>query len=325
MNKVKMFLLALIICVLVSVPVFAQDWNFAIGTSTLGGSYYIMAVPWAKIINDYVPNARASVQATGGPAEDIQLMEKGEMGLSYVSDITGYEGWNGVGWADGKKYREMRTLFALYSSYYQIVVLDKSPIKTIRDLEGKKVHYSSPGATPNIATKYTLEVLGIKPGRIVHTGTVKAKELFIDGMIDDLCVAMGLPTSHIIDLQSAHKLRFIDIPKEDQEKVIERYPYFCKGVVPANTYENQPKDVNTFRFWNYGMADKDLPEDLVYNIVKAVFENKAEFVATHTQMGEQLSADNIKYAVFPLHPGAVRYYKEIGIDIPEELLPPEMK
>ena len=324
MNKVKIFLLGLIVCVLLSVPVFAQSWNFSIGTSTIGGSYYIFGSPWAKVISDCVPNATASVQATNGPAENVQLMETGQLQLAYVSAAAGYEGWNGTGWTNGKKYQEMRTLFTTYNSYYELVVLDNSPIKTYRDLEGKKVFFGMPGATPDIAARYICEVLGIKPAQEIAMQTGDAINLLIDGRIDTVAGVYGLPSAMFLDLQSNHKIRFIDMSKEDQEKVCEAYPYFSKGAIPANTYNNQPKDVNTFVFWNYAIGDKDLPEDLVYNIVKAVFENKAEFEAAHTT-GKDLFADNIKYAVIPLHPGAVKYYREIGIDIPEELLPPEMK
>lgn len=89
---------------LVAVPTLAAaPWNFSIGTSTLGGSFYIMGAPFAKVITEKVPNVIATVQATNGPSANIQLMERGEMKLAYVSSAAAYEGWNGLSWAKGVK------------------------------------------------------------------------------------------------------------------------------------------------------------------------------------------------------------------------------
>ncbi|HHX26896.1 MAG TPA: TAXI family TRAP transporter solute-binding subunit [Firmicutes bacterium] len=325
MKSLRILWVAVLAVILVCPAVMsAQTWNFAIGTSTLGGTYYIFGTPWAKVITDKVPNAIATVQSTNGPSANIQLMEKGELKLAYASAPAAYEGWTGTGWAKGRKYQRQRSLFTTYSSYFEIVTLSKSPIKTIRDLEGKRVHMSMPGGTPDIAMRYSLETLGIKPKEEVYMQTGNAADLLKDGRLDVVIAVMGLPTSFILDLQSTHDIRLVDIDPEDQTTVAEKYPYFAKGTIPKNTYKNQSTDINSFVFWNYAIGDKDLPEELVYNMVKAVFENKAEFEAAHSS-GKELAPENIVYSVVPLHPGALRYYREIGIEIPDALIPPEAK
>lgn len=298
----------------------AQDWNFAIGTSTIGGTYYIFGSPFAKIITEKVPNAIASVQATGGPANNIQLIEKGEMQIAYTSSAAAYEGWTGTGWAEGKKYTESRAIFPTYSSYFEMVTLNKSPIKNIRDLEGKIVHTSVPGGTPDIAIHKCFEVLGIKPKQEVPVKPGDAADLLRDGRVDVWIAVYGLPSSMILDMQSTMDIRLVEILPEDIEKVNAKYPYMQHGIIPAGTYENQPEDINTFVFWNFAIVDKDLPDDLVYNIVKAVFENKAEFEAAHSA-GKDMAPEQILNSPIPLHPGAIKYYEEIGIEIPEELIP----
>ncbi|MCR4425919.1 MAG: TAXI family TRAP transporter solute-binding subunit [Firmicutes bacterium] len=325
MKAIRIAVLALLVLALAfPAALSAANWNFVIGTSTLGGTYYIFGAPWAKIITDKVPNAVATIQATNGPSANIQLMERGEMKLAYASAAAAYEGWNGLGWANGRKYQRMRALFTTYSSYFEMVTLAKLPINTIRDLEGKRVHMSMPGGTPDIAMRYALETLGIKPKDQLYLQTGNAIDLMKDGKLDVVIFVMGLPTSMILDLQSTHKIRMVDIDPADVDAVTKKYPYFSKGVIPANTYDNQPKDINTFVFWNYAIGDKDLPDDLVYQIVKAVFENKHEFEAA-TAAGKELAPENIVHSVIPLHPGAVRYYREKGIEIPANLLPPESK
>jgi len=310
---------------IIAVPALtATKWNFSIGTSTLGGSFYIMGAPWAKVISEHVPDAIATVQATNGPSANIQLIERGEMKLAYVSSAAAYEGWNGLSWAKGTKFQRMRTMFTTYSSYFEMVTLTKLPIKNIRDLQGKRVHMSMPNGTPDIAMTKCLEELGIKPKDKQYMQTDQAIDQLKDGKLDVVIFAMGLPTSMILDLQSTHDIRVLDISKEDIDLINTKYPYFAKGIIPAGTYENMPNDVNTFVFWNYAVCDKDLPDELVYQITKAVFENKADFVAA-SAYGKELAAKNIANAVVPLHPGAIKYYKEIGINIPSHLLPPDSK
>ena len=316
---------ALVLFSVLAVPsLAAAPWNFSIGTSTLGGSFYIMGTPFAKVITEKVPNVIATVQATNGPSANIQLMERGEMKLAYVSSAAAYEGWNGLSWAKGVKHQRMRTMFTTYSSYFEMVTLSKIPIKNIRDFEGKRVHMTMPNGTPDIAIRYCLETLNIVPKDKLYMQTEQALDQLKDGKIDVVLFAMGLPTSMILDLQATHDIRMVDISPEDQKAVVDKYPYFAKAVIPAGTYENMPKDINTFAFWNFAVCDKDLLDDLVYQMTKAVFDNKKDFEAT-SSYGKELFAKNIVNAVVPLHPGAVRYYKEMGIEIPKNLLPPEYK
>lgn len=321
MKRINILMLVLMVfCLVFTTSLAKESWNFSIGTSTVGGTYYIFGAPWAKIITEKVPNAVATIQATGGPGNNVQLIEKGEMKLAYVSAAAGYEGWTGTGWAEGKKYNQMRALFATYPSYFEMVTLNKNPIKNIRDLEGKRVHVSLPGSTPDIVMHNCLKVLNIKPKVEIPLHPGNAKDLLKDGKLDVWIAVYGLPSSMIMDMQSTMDIRLVDILPEDTKAVNAKYPYCNPSKIPAGMYENQPNDINTFVFWNFGIGDKDLPNELVYNIVKAVFENKREFEAAHAA-GKYVVPENIINSVIPLHPGAIKYYKEIGIEIPENLIP----
>jgi len=321
MKRINILIVVLLIfCLAFMTSLAKESWNFSIGTSALGGTYYTFGVPWAKIISEKVPDAVATIQATGGPGNNMQLIEKGEMKLAYVSAAAGYQGWTGTGWADGKKYNEVRALFATYPSYFEMVTLNKYPIKNIRDLEGKRVHVSLPGATPNIVMLICLEVLNIKPKVEIPLQSGNAKDLLKDGKLDVWIATYGLPSSMIMDLQSTTDIRLVDILPEDIKAVNAKYPFCVPSKIPAGMYENQPNGINTFVFWNFAIADKDLPDELVYNIVKAVFENKHEFVAAHAS-GKYVAPENIINSPIPLHPGAIKYYREIGIEIPEDLVP----
>lgn len=316
--KKSVFLLAAMLVLSVCTGVPAAEYNFSIGTSTLGGSYYIFGTPWAKIISEKMPNCNASVQATNGPASNLQLIESGQMQLGYCSNVVAYEAWNGQGWADGNQYRKFRTLFPTYPSYFEMVSLKKLNVANIRDLTGKRVHMTMPGGTPEVVMKSCMAILDIKPKEEVYLQTQNAIDLMKDGRLDVVLAVMGIPTSMIVDLQTTHDTVIVDMDEKDVDAVVAKNPHYTKGVIPANTYANQPKDVNTFVFWNFGVCDRDLPDDVAYEMVKAVFDNRQEFVNAHAT-GVYVQPENIVHSVIPLHPGAVKYYKEIGIELPPHL------
>lgn len=296
----------------------ARNWNFSIGTSTLGGSMQIMATPLSKLISDKIPGVYASVQNTPGPQANIQLMEVGEMQMAFCSTPVAYEALTGTGWAAGRKYSQFRTILVVFPSYFQLVTTDQTGIKTYQDMTGKRVHTSIPGTTPDITLLAASDVLGLsfKERHPVNTGP--AADMLRDGRLDVVSCTMGIPTPFIMDLQATlDGVHLVDLSKEDQEKISAKYPYLAKSQIPANTYKNQSEPVNTFAVWNFVMVHKDVPDDLVYEITKVALTNLPEFAAA-ASIGKDFKAENIKYAIGPIHPGAIRYYKEIGIDVPEE-------
>jgi len=318
-RKVKLLLGVLVLVLILAPSVIAAKWNFTVGTSNLGGSFYIMGAPWAKVMTEHVPDVVATVQAALGSSSNIQLIEKGDMKLAIASAMAGYEGWNGLNWANGVKYQKFRVMFTIYSSYFQIVTLTKSNIKTVRDLEGKKIHMAMPNTTPDLAMQYILDALNIKPRDKQYMQTETAMEQLKDAKLDAVILAMGVPTSMLLDLQSTHDIRMVDISNEDAAIVSKKYPTMVKGVIKKGTYENMTGDINAFVFWNNAICTQDLPDELVYQITKAVFENKDEFVAA-ASYGKELAPENILGCLTQVHPGAAKYYKEIGINLPSNLI-----
>lgn len=316
MKRSALFTLFLVFVFTVSQAVAAQTWNFAIGTSTLGGTMQIMATPLSKLITDKVPNAYASVQNTPGPQANLQLMEVGEMEVAYCSNPVIYEALTGTGWANGTKYKDFRTILVVYPSYFEMVSLAGKGINNMRDLQGKRVHTSIPGTTPDIALKAVAEIIGLefKEKHPINTGP--AADMLRDGRLDVVSCAMGIPTPFIMDLQATNNVQLLQLNEADMMAVSTKYPYLSPTQIPANTYKNQPDPINTFALWNVVMVHKDLPDDLVYEITKVALENLQEFKAAAT-VGNDFKAENIAHAVGPIHPGAIRYYKELGLDVPE--------
>jgi len=290
-----------------------------LGTSSAGGTYYILGGGWAKIMTDKVDNVEVSVEVTGGPNTNIQLIEKGEMDLGFATTWLAGEAFAGKGWAEGTKYSEIRAMYPMYSSVLYIYTLKGKGIKSVYDLEGKNVSVGAPGATSDLAGRAVLDVLGIKPKSISSLPSETQVNSLKDGTVDANFGVTGLPAPWLLDLETTHEVEYIPLAQEDIDKILEAYPYWAQGVIPDKTYKHQTGDIPVITFWNMAIADKDLPDDLVYDLVKTTFDSVDELVAIDPTSKSTIP-ENVVHCSIPLHPGALKYYEEIGIDIPEKLI-----
>ena len=320
----KYLLAALLVAALSTTAVAKENYSYTISTSSLGSGMYILGTAWAKNITDYVPNVVASAQSTSGAAANVQLMEARENMLGLTSNAAGYDGWHGNGWAKGRKYTNTRMLFPFYSSQWQMITLNPK-LRKMEDIVGHSVSVGgAPGATSDIVIRDCMAVMGFEPGSIQYITTSNGVNYLRDGRIDAVAFVMGVPTSYVLELETSLPVRLMTIDKESIMKVCAAKPYYSYGIIPGGVYKNEPNDLDTIVSWTFAIAHKDVPEEVAYQMVKAVFEHKDDFVAAHSS-AKTMVAKNIVDAAIPVHPGAVRYYREIGIEIPEKLLPPEMK
>lgn len=295
--------------------------RLTLGTSVSGGTYFVLGGGWAKVMGEHVSGVNISVQEGGGPATNIQLIQQGKMDLGFATVNVAYQAWHGLDWANGVKYDKFRSIFPMYASFLQVYTLEKTPITSIHDIEGKHVTTGTPGNTSEIAGKAVLKVLGVTPKKLSMLSAGSQVDSLKDGIVDVNITVTGLPGPFMLDLQTMHKPRLIGFSDADLEKIIKEYPYFFVGVIPKGTYKNQQEDIKTVSFWNIAIASENLPDDLVYNLVKATFDNKEALIRVNPAIA-QLSPENLSKCIIPLHPGALKYYREIGVEIPDSLLPP---
>lgn len=300
----------------------AKTKKLLIGTSSVGGTYYVWGAGWAKIMNEKVPEVDIAVQVTGGPTTNIQLMQQGEMELGMSTTWLGGEGFNGDAWAKGKKYDRMRAIFPMYASTLQLYTLAKNPIRNVEDFAGKRITVGSPGATSDSAGRAVLDILGIKTRQTSSLPTNTAVDALRDGSADAGFAVTGIPGPFMLDLETTHEVRHIGLTSQQVEKILQKQPYWAASVLPKGSYKHLTEDINVITFWNVAIASKDLPDDLVYKLVKATFDNQKSLIAVDPTAKSTIP-ENIKYSSIPLHRGAYRYYKEIGINVPAQLIPPE--
>ncbi|WHH58213.1 TAXI family TRAP transporter solute-binding subunit [Petroclostridium sp. X23] len=296
-----------------------QLTRMLLGTSSAGGTYYVLGGGWSKIINNKVNNVEVGVEVTGGPNTNIQLIEKGEMELGYATTWLAGEAFAGEGWAQGEKYQEIRAMFPMYSSVLYIYTLKDKGIKSVYDFEGKNISVGAPGATSELAGRAVLDVLGIKPKSISSLPSDAQINALKDGTVDANFGVTGLPAPWLLDLETTHEVEYIPLSQEDMGKILKEYPYWSQGVVPDKTYKHQTGDIPVITFWNMSVCDKDITDDIVYDLVKTTFESLEELVAIDPTSKSTIP-ENVANCTIPLHPGALKYYKEKGINVPEKLI-----
>lgn len=302
----------------------AEKQRLLLGTSTVGGSYYMLGGTWAKIINDKLPEYDISVEVGAGPVATIPLVQNKEMDMAYVTAWTSGEMFYGKLDKNPKEYNAQRAFLPLYASYVYLYTLKDSGIKSIHDYAGKPVSTGSAGSSSFLAGRVINKALGLN-SKLSGMPTGQQLNTLRDGQTKAAYAVSGVPAPFLMELEATHEVEMISLSDADLDMLLKAQPFWSRGVIPAGTYKcNKDKDISAISLWNFAVANKDLPEDMIYKITKASFESLPQLAAAVKTMGD-LKPQDILNSSIPLHPGAVRYYREKGVDIPDKLLPPEMK
>lgn len=299
----------------------SADYNkqLVIGSSNAGGTYYTIGAGWTTLMNDKL-GTNISCEVTAGPATNIPQVESGDLDFGMVTSWLQGEAFNGVGTFSNGAMTEGRALFPTHVSYLHMVALEDSTINTVSDLSGKAVALGTAGATSDVAGRAVMDTLGVAPKAISNLSSSDQLSALKDGTIDAIMIVGGTPSSNLLNLETTNAFKYITFTEDDLSKLLDAYPFWATDVIDGGTYECEPDDFTTIAFWNYVVADKDLSEDLVYNLTKTTFEN-LDYLLNVDIAAADISTDNLNAIVTPLHPGAYKYYTEIGVDIPDNIKP----
>jgi hypothetical protein len=295
--------------------------SVTIGAAPLGGTYFIWAGGFAKLLNDKM-GIPGNVESTGGPVHNTQLLQGQKLDFGMLTSGPAYEGFSGDpnGWSKGKKHPDIRAIFPMYVTYFQMYSLKSTGIKSILDFNGKSVGVGPIGGTTGTYWPKIIEAAGLKPKRIVNASSSDLNSQIRDGMLDANGSALGLPWVTITEIETTHDVYVYGVPEDTARKIAEKDPSFAVDSIPKGTYKSNPdKDIPTLSMWNFMAVHKDAPEDFVYEVVKATFANTDILIAAH-KSAREVKPEAIANCPIPLHPGAVKYYKEKGIAIPDKLI-----
>ena len=300
----------------------AKSEMIRLASASIGGLWYVYAANFAEMVKKYNPEFQIQVEATGGPAPNIRLIEAGNTEIAFTTNSHAFLAMNGMGWAKGKKYKNMRSMFLLYPSKTSIVVLEKSDVKKFSDIEGKVVSPGPAGSGADGLTRDALKILNIKPSKIVNVSQADLAQGLRDGLIKVGIFNGGQPFPAIVELEKTHRIRHIEMSTEERRKISSQFPFYMEIDLSNKGYKYMPKDFKTLAIYSFVIARKEVSEDLVYKLMKTMFEHIDEFRKI-IKAASDTTLEGIKYINVPLHPGALKFYKEKGIPIPQNLIPHE--
>ena len=296
-------------------PAAAADVRLAIGTASTGGTWYPLGGGVANMINKYVPGYQAAAHPSGASIENINLLAAGDVDLIIVqNDLSDYA-VNGTEFFKDRKIENLTAIARLYPETIHVVASKDSGIKTFADFKGKNISVGAPGSGNEANARQIFDIYGLsyndlKPHFISYAETT---DHFKDRLVDAFLYTTGAPNPSIQDISTLQDIVFVPIDGEMRDKLMAKYPFFAKDVLPAKTYRGQDEPVETVAVQAILAARAELPEDVVYAITKGIFENLEALGNAHHK-GKSVSLEKALDGIsVPVHPGAVKYYKEVGV------------
>lgn len=296
--------------------------SMTLGTASQGGAFAVYGQAWATLIGDLV-KVPTSTQQTQGPNQNLVLVQtkRAELGMTTMGPA--WEAWTGVLELNpGVKHTDVRALFPMYETPFQIVTLKRSNITSVAQLNGKTVGVGPAAGTPGTYFPRWFKELGYNV-TIRNGAAADMASQLADGRLDAFAFAAGIPIPAFTELetQTNQGINFFSFTDAEIAKLLPTNPFISRFVIPVGTYKSLAQPQTTVAMWNFSIANKAIPDDLAYAITKATLENHQRLV-TAIKAAETTVPENVVHNTFlPFHPGAVRYYKEKGITIKPELVP----
>ena len=302
----------------------AQDregWpeSLTIGTETEGSAYALYGTGMAELLSEDL-SLDVTAGLTGGAFQNAALMQTGDLDLGLIAVGPMYEAWAGRSpLSPTLPHDQLRALLPVFSTTFQMMTLDGSEISDPDGLGGTTVGAGPASGASGIYVPRFFEALGIE----IEPRNGETADLALQlrhGLISGLAVADGMPIPAFIELgPDDPSPNLLSLTNEQQAALLDAFPSLVPASIPAGTYPDQSADIETVAMWHFIVARADLPEELVYQITKTSLEYSESLARNVAGVSHAEAEDIIQNAVVPLHPGAVRYYEEIGLEIPEEL------
>ena len=311
---------AMFAALMAPLPAAAQQQFVSIGTGGVTGVYYAAGGAICRLVNkDRADHGiRCSVESTGGSVFNVNTIKAGELDLGVVQSDVGFNAFNGEGqFKDAGKFDKLRSVFSLHPEPFTVVTRKEANIKSFDDLQGKRFNVGNPGS----GTRASMEQLLTAQGRDMSFFSL-ASELrpdehgsaLCDGKIDGFFYGVGHPSANIQDPTTSCGAQLVSLTGPVIDKLVDTYPYYAKVTIPAGLYPNNTQETESYGVLATFVTSSDVSDDVIYTVVKAVFENFDDFKRLHPAFGILEKEDMVKNGLSaPLHPGAEKYFKEQGL------------
>jgi TRAP transporter TAXI family solute receptor len=318
MKSWKSVLLALAATAGLALAVQAQ--NISIATGGTGGVYYPMGGGLAAALSKYVPGMSATAEVTGGSVDNLKLIGSGKPYVGFTMTDAAQDAYKGEDKFKGNKV-PLRTLMILYPNRMHVVSVDGKGINKFSDLKGKRVSTGSPGSATEVMAFRLIEAAGMDKDKDLkreRLGAAESVNAIKDGKIDAFFWVGGLPTAAVSDLANTpgNKLKMVDHAELVAAMNKKWGNLYVEDSIPKETYRGMDHDNKQATVMNILVAHENMDDKTAYNIVKTIFDKKADLVAVHKE-AENFKLESQKNAATPIpfHPGAVKYFTEKGVKL----------
>jgi len=317
-NRVCAAALVLAGGMLLSAPTaLAQQKYITIGTGGVTGVYYPAGGAICRLVNKNRKDhgIRCSVESTGGSVFNINTIKAGELDMGVAQSDVQYNAVKGRNQFK-EPFTELRAVFSLHPEPVTVVVRKESNIKTFADLKGKKFNVGNPGSGTRASLDELIAAMGWTIKDFALASELKADEhgpALCDGKIDGFFYLVGHPSANIQDPTTVCGAKLVSVTGPAVDKLVKANPYYAYATIPAGLYPNNPQETKTYGVLATVVSSTRTSPDTVYQVVRAVFDNFSEFKKLHPAFQVLEPENMIKDGLSaPLHPGAVKYYKEKG-------------
>ncbi len=296
-----------------------------IGTGGVTGVYYPTGGAISRMINlkydEY--KIKATVESTSGSVFNINGVVSGDLEFGVAQSDRQYQAYNGLAeWSESGGKKNLRSVFAIHPESITLVAAEESGIETIADLRGKRVNLGNPGSGQLQNSRDVLKAAGITEDDISaeYVKAIEAPGLLQDERIDAFFYTVGHPNGNIKEATSGRiKVRIIDLTGAGIDEMVDELPYYARSTIPVEFY---PRAANQENIETVGVkatfvTSMNVPENVVYAITREVFEHLEEFKELHPAYQVLTKENMLQGLSAPIHPGALRYYREAGLMAPE--------
>jgi TRAP transporter TAXI family solute receptor len=315
----RIVLLALVTAVAASPAAAQQKTRLSIATGGTGGVYYPLGGGLANVLSRALPDVEATAEVTSASVDNMKLVAAGKADVAFTLADTAADAVNGTG-----KFKEklpIRAIAVIYANKSQWVTMEGTGVEKMQDLKGKRIATGAPGSGTEVIALRILEAYGIDPEKDVKREKLSVAEsvnALKDRKIDAFFWSGGVPTAAVTDLAATPgvKIRLLD-HADAVPKLAQRYgPLYVVGSIPANGYPGMQREVKVADVWNLLVVNEKMDPKLVQDLVRTIFEKKADLAAVHSEARNiDLQAQAKVGSPIPFHPGATRYFEAQGVKV----------
>ena len=303
-----------------SIGSLASDRFVSIGTGGVTGVYYPTGGAICRLVNRSTKthNIRCKVESTGGSVYNINTIKANELDLGIVQSDQQFNAVNGLGaFKKAGPDKDLRAAFSIYSEVFTVLARKDANIKTFKDLKGKRVNVGNPGSGQRATMETVLTAMGMTMEDFKLTSELKSSEqsqALCDNKVDAIVFFVGHPNGSIKEATTSCDATLVNISGPEIEKLLAEKPYFVSTYIPENSYKGNNNDVISLGAKATFVTKSSVDNDIIYHIVKAVFDNFSRFQRLHPALSSIKKEDMISAGnSAPLHDGALKFYQEAGL------------